>query len=124
MNDIEWQAIAKAIREKRLQDVSTEEWNLVADKIENKKRGKGRPREAKQEVIDQAVFYLQEVEQNGTEKEIKARVRDRIKEKHETPPQSDDAIRKNVERHVHTAIIAKSLSSIYQKHSQKPTADQ
>jgi len=80
MTDVDWHAIAKAIRENRFEDVSPEEWSLVADKIDTKR--KGRPRGTKQAVIDQAVYFLEEIERGGTKKEIKERIRIRIREKH------------------------------------------
>ena len=43
MSVIDWQVIAVAIREQRLQDIPGETWSQIADKIDTKKRGKGRP---------------------------------------------------------------------------------
>lgn len=43
MNEFDWQSMAHAIREQRFRDIPLDAWNLIADKIENMKRGKGRP---------------------------------------------------------------------------------
>lgn len=78
----------------------------------------GRPRGASQKAIDQAVIYLQEYRKGGTKTAIQERAMQRFKEIH-GEAQSGEAFYKNVERYKCFALMAESISTIYQREASK-----
>lgn len=96
----------------------TDRKNVARFLVGNKR---GRSRGATQKAIDDAVFYLQEADQGGTESEIFERIATRITEKHGKQSRTAEAIRKNIERHFPSAVMAQSMFQLYQRHAGKPT---
>lgn len=66
MADIDWPSIVIAIRKRRFQDISPESWDMVADILENKKRGKGRPPDPKDSFFSSSVIRsIEKIQADG-----------------------------------------------------------